>query len=541
MSDNNFLKDIIAYHNKSKHTPYGLAPGPGFMDWSNEPNPERTYSGTNIIELPFLDKENSLKFNKLHSQAGNIDFGNINTGHIGAVLELSLGLSAWKSYGDNKWALRMNPSSGNLHPTECYIIAPSLEESSGVSTLSHYNAFKHSLEVRYEFTEDFLKGKGFIIILTSIYWREAWKYGMRAFRYCNHDIGHAVGSLSYSTRLQNLNLRLIDTLNDKDLNNMSALGNSEFTKDEEEFADCALYCGTDLNDDSLNSIIKELEQANIKGTPNRISENHIRWDDIYSAIEATKTGDHLKKTTHLISDSNIAAPYEGLNISAEKIIRQRRSAQHFDGETIISKKTFYSILGSTLKQPDTPPFNVLINSAPSHLVIFVHRVKDLERGLYVLVRNVEDTEELQKTFNKDFLWHKVTGTPDALKLYLLHGEDLKETAKAISCTQDIAKDSAFSLAMVAKFEENLNLSGPSYYKKLYWEAGLTGQALYLSAEAHGLRGTGIGCYYDDVMHDLLGISDLSYQSIYHFTIGTPVEDKRITTLSPYHHLKRSKE
>lgn len=209
MSDNNFLKDIIAYHNKSKHTPYGLAPGPGFMDWSNEPNPERTYSGTNIIELPFLDKENSLKFNKLHSQAGNIDFGNINTGHIGAVLELSLGLSAWKSYGDNKWALRMNPSSGNLHPTECYIIAPSLEESSGVSTLSHYNAFKHSLEVRYEFTEDFLKGKGFIIILTSIYWREAWKYGMRAFRYCNHDIGHAVGSLSYSTRLQNLNLRQI--------------------------------------------------------------------------------------------------------------------------------------------------------------------------------------------------------------------------------------------------------------------------------------------------------------------------------------------
>ena len=31
--------------------------------------------------------------------------------------------------------------------------------------------------------------------LSSIYWREAWKYGERAFRYCQHDVGHAIGAL----------------------------------------------------------------------------------------------------------------------------------------------------------------------------------------------------------------------------------------------------------------------------------------------------------------------------------------------------------
>jgi hypothetical protein len=39
---------------------------------------------------------------------------------IGAFLELSLGLSAWKSIPGNSWALRVNPSSGNLHPIEAY-------------------------------------------------------------------------------------------------------------------------------------------------------------------------------------------------------------------------------------------------------------------------------------------------------------------------------------------------------------------------------------------------------------------------------------
>src|SRR5437660_12483691 len=32
----------------------------------------------------------------------------------------------------------------------------------------------------------------FLVGLSSIHWREAWKYGERAFRYCQHDVGHAL-------------------------------------------------------------------------------------------------------------------------------------------------------------------------------------------------------------------------------------------------------------------------------------------------------------------------------------------------------------
>src|SRR5206468_12429317 len=40
-----------------------------------------------------------------------------------------------------------------------------------------------------------------LVALTSIHWREAWKYGERAFRYCQHDLGHAVAALRLSAAL----------------------------------------------------------------------------------------------------------------------------------------------------------------------------------------------------------------------------------------------------------------------------------------------------------------------------------------------------
>ena len=63
-----------------------------------------------------------------------------------------------------------------------------------------------------------------------------------------------------------------------------------------------------------------------------------------------------------------------------------------------------------------------------------------------------------------------------------------------------------------------------------------GNPPYLEAEAAGIRGTGIGCYFDDSVHEILGIKDDKFQSLYHFTVGEPLEDKRLETLPAYGHL-----
>ncbi len=120
---------------------------------------------------------------------------------------------------------------------------------------------------------------------------------------------------------------------------------------------------------------------------------------------------------------------------------------------------------------------------------------------------------------------------------MLMPADVRDLARTLSCHQEIASDGVFSVAMVARFRAALEERGPWYYRRLFWETGILGQVLYLEAEAAGLAGTGIGCFFDDAVHQVLGIRDDGFQSLYHFTVGGRVEDPRLRTAAAYEHLK----
>ena len=103
----------------------------------------------------------------------------------------------------------------------------------------------------------------------------------------------------------------------------------------------------------------------------------------------------------------------------------------------------------------------------------------------------------------------------------------------MSCFHEITSDGYFSIGMIAEYEAPLRRYGPWFYPRLFWEAGVIGQVLYLEAEAAGIRSTGIGCYFDDPMRDVLGVRDYAYQDLYHFTIGGSVDDTRLKILPSY--------
>jgi hypothetical protein len=214
-----------------------------------------------------------------------------------------------------------------------------------------------------------------------------------------------------------------------------------------------------------------------------------------------------------------------------KIIRQRRSAQQFDGKMPPMPQTdFYRMLAAVL--PATAAFELWRWPPKIHLFIFVHRVEGIEPGLYAMPRQNSALEQLQAATLTDFDWQKVA---EAIPLYHLYSGECRQIAKTVFCHQPIASDSAFSLGMVAEFGETIE-TAPWLYRRLFWECGLIGQVLYLEAEAAGIRGTGIGCYFDDSVHEILGFKDDKFQSLYHFTVGKPLEDKRIETLPAYGHL-----
>ncbi|RVW76926.1 hypothetical protein CK203_051582 [Vitis vinifera] len=482
---------VLKYHNQTKHSFTNYARGPRGLDWANQPKPFRRFDSAPLVPLLHPPPPNqtpppySSVFLNLPPPKP------ISKSAISQLFFDSLAISAWKTTGFSTWSLRVNPSSGNLHPTESYIIAPAIESVSDSAFVAHYAPKEHSLEVRAEISSGFLpkffpKGS-FLIGFSSIFWREAWKYGERAFRYCNHDVGHAIAAVSMAAAELGWDVKVLDGLGYEDLKKLMGL-----------------------------EIFPEFE---IPARPVKGKFPVIEFEHPDCVLVVFPNG--------VVSE----------------VVRKRRSAVDMDGVHVMQIDTFYQILLHCLPSGSQNggkqgrqlglPFRVLSWDSEVHAVLFVHKVAGLPSGLYFLVRNEDHFDDLKKATRSNFKWAKPEGCPDDLPLYELTRGDFQELAKRISCHQDIAGDGCFSLGMVAHFEGTLQNKSAWMYPRLFWETGVLGQVLYLEAHAVGISATGIGCYFDDAVHELLGLRGSSFQSLYHFTVGGPVLDKRIMSLPAY--------
>src|SRR4029453_18873542 len=173
--------------------------------------------------------------------------------------------------------------------------------------------------------------------------------------------------------------------------------------------------------------------------------------------------------------------------------------------------TFYGMLDRLLPQSRVPPWDVLSWTPQVHCGIFVHRVDGITPGLYLLVRQKASYEKLKRALSADFVFEQPSGCPEHLPFYKLIAGDFRQQAQVISCRQKIAGAGAFSLGMIADFKDSLQEKGAWWYRRFFWEAGVLGQVLYLEAEAAGIRGTGIGCYFDTAFNKLLGCRETQLQ------------------------------
>ena len=565
---------VIRYHVQTKHHFNRYARALGYLDWANQPDPFRRFEGAPLVSLPLLTPDEdpvSPAYDAIY-QTGVVACRPVNVSSLSRFFEFALALTAWKKAGESEWPLRSNPSSGNLHPTEGYVVIPQIEGLELTPGLYHYAPKEHGLELRAEFPAEqiarlltpFPPG-AFLFGLTSVHWREAWKYGERAFRYCNHDIGHAIGSARIAAATLGWNMVLLDSLSQ---NTTAMLLGTDRTDDfgeaEPEHPDClaVVWPSGDVKGETLNvkrrelkeiplflnpAVVKDITSGQWNGKANRLSGEHgVQWEIIDEAAAASwkASYEHISVapptsvSSHLLPSRSHDAPLAG------QIIRQRRSAVSFDGKTSISAATFFRMMQRVMPYSDRPqldrpmPWDVWPYEPAIHLLLFLHRVEGLTPGLYFLARDPKKLSFIQQSMNSDLTWTPAPGCPEDLPLYWLLEGDAKKLAIQVSCHQDIAADSAFSFGMLAEFEGRLREGGAWWYPRLFWEAGLLGQVLYLEAEAAGVRGTGIGCFFDDPVHEIVGVKNLAIQSLYHFTIGGPVEDGRLLTLPPYEHVKR---
>ena len=557
---------VLAYHQRTKHHLGRYATGPETLDWDAQPDPFRRFAGAPFQLLPLPADDEQVGWNALFLP-GAVAPHPATRASVGLLLELSFALSAWKEFSPDRWAQRCNPSSGNLHPTEVYLLARGLADLQ--DGLYHYAPKEHGLEQRALFgsfaepdASDVpgVAAPRLLVGLSSIHWREAWKYGERAFRYCQLDLGHAIGALRYAAavlgwRVQPVALTHAEIATLLGLDRDADFANAEREEPEAVF-ELILTPATQEKRQARQAEAGAAASADNNtptglawpptsawhGQANRLDPHPMyRWPVIDEVAQASRRS--VRPAFDPLPALGARRMLPATDEKAADLIRSRRSAQRFDRRARLQADQFWPMMAALM--PRTPDAKAILpwdisSAAPQvHAVVFAHRIDGLASGAYLLPRHASALPALQ-TALAHLAWRPVEASPADIPLYALsENPALAGTLRTLSCHQAIGADAVFVVALIAPFRATIDRA-PWHYRTLLQEAGLIGQALYLEAEAAGLRGTGIGCYFDDPMHELLGLAGAqldgsadAWQVLYHFSVGLPLSDTRITSSPPY--------
>lgn len=486
------------YHESTKHSVESLKRAPHGLDWSNMPDPFRHYEGVPVLDLPAdppVPEWPALEV--LHEISGITPAADGPT-FLSQLLFYSAAISASKLTPSTRYryALRVNPSSGNLHPTEFHFLTRGLQQ--WPDGLYHYRPSSHMAEQRalgHLEIRSASSSAPIVFILTSIVWREAWKYGGRAYRYCLHDVGHAWQAIAMAAR---------------------AIGCDSFAIGHFSDDEVAQYCR--LHEDEWPMLIVELRGRSVPvrepdacetvwygGHANQLSTEKTVYTRIDGIHGATKLSKLACPGIFVAEPAAFGAGDVKLPSSASskrafgEVARIRRSALDFLGGMQSMSLTQLSAILAVTSRPFSADF---AGVRFIQLYLYAHRVAGLQPGVYRF-------------------W------PESADLELMQSGDQRVAAAGLSLGQELAGNACVAFSMIGDLERAARAHGDRGYRYVHFEAGATGQRLYLAAEALGLGGTGIGAFYDDQVHRYLNLAPMQGQVVYHFAIGYPVPDPRI--------------
>src|ERR1700676_2837940 len=485
------------YHESTKHSVESLRLAPHVLDWANMPDPFRHYEGVPVLDLPADPPIPEIPaLDVLHGVSGATPAGDGPT-FLSQLLFYSAAISASKRVPSTgyRYALRVNPSSGNLHPTEFHFLTRGLKE--WPDGLYHYRPSAHMAEQRaLGDLEMKLAGTPapIVFVLTSIAWREAWKYRDRAYRYCLHDIGHAWQALTLAARSLGSESFAIGHFLDDRVAESCLLGADEWPM---------LIVGLHGPSIPVNKLNAD-KTVVFGGQPNRRSEEHETYPLIERIPSATKLS--TESTIPSLGEPKVSGrgevslpPPVSTNHGFGAAVRTRRSALDFKGgRESISFPQLATLLSATRERL----FADFATHRYVHLYLYVHRVEGLEPGVYRF-------------------W------PEHAELERIKPGDQRLVAAALSLGQDLAGNACVAFSMIGDFENAASRYGDRGYRYVHFEAGAIGQRMYLAAEALGLGATGIGAFFDEEVNRYLGLSSELGQVVYHFAIGYPVADPRL--------------
>jgi SagB-type dehydrogenase family enzyme len=499
-----------------------------YINLSNKPPLYKTYPGLRAIPLPDVAATSGLEMPTLEAighSPGSIGSGPLSLETLANLLYHAAAVIRRRNLRDGEVHYRAAASAGALYPTEVYVVCGNLDGlRAGVY---HFNPRDFTLaRLRNGDLRRWLGAAAgdhaaysATLVFTTLFWRSAWKYRERGYRYCYWDLGTIAANLlaagNAAATSVNLRFGFVDRLisgflgldgHDEAPALLATIGTPDGTLPAGS-GDVPGPLPEESNDLFSGAVEYPLSRELHRASLLRTREEVPAWNDA-SSNQASLDREELDGTGENFRPlkSGTDGAYDGAtdlsgnaSTSLGDCIRFRGSTRRFAAEPI-TWEAFRAIVNAAGSGINSPHF--ASGFSPYLSVYFiVNAVDGLAPGAYYYNGFYNGLRALQ------------TG-------------DFRETAGHLGFEQALPADAsavAFITADLALIEQAF---GPRGYRMAQTIAGIIGGRIYLAAHSVGLGATGL-TFFDDAVADFFAPHANGHEAVFVVPIGVPHSDNRV--------------
>jgi SagB-type dehydrogenase family enzyme len=466
------------YIERTGHSPRSVRARGHRLDWSVEPLPFKIYPELPAIPLPrdfpaaSIDTLAALSGRPASSTPLDLE-------RLAALLFLSAGVTRTVTYPSGATRhFRAAASTGALYQTEVYVVAgPVAGLDPGVYHFCPGDFMLRKLRdgdfrgaVALAAADEPMALAPAVLVVSAIYWRNAWKYEARAYRHLFWDSGTLLANLLASATALDLEARVVTGFVDREVNALLGLDAGK------EGALELVPIGAAASPAPPPPLISPLGAAVVP-----LSSSEVDYPLLVEAYRDSS----LDEEGEVMDWRERATPRDAPAEPPRHLVRlppARASAGHPLGETIQRRGSTREFSGEAIGADllSTALFHAtrgLATDTPSGLVdlyVNVHAVDGVTPGAYVYHAGPHALESLREG-------------------------DMRRDSAFLCLEQDLGGTSSATVFFVTDLAPVLARLGNRGYRLANLEAGIIGGRLYLAAYAQGFGATGLTFYDEEVV------------------------------------------
>jgi SagB-type dehydrogenase family enzyme len=467
------------YHERTKHSVASVRGDPHFLEFDNQPRPFKVYTALEPIPLPAeLPGSQMLALDAIGATVVERAVPvRLDLSAVARLLYFAAGVLRRKVYPGGEVYFRAAACTGALYHIDAYVVCADLAGlAAGVYHFGPHDFALRRLRdgdhraavVAASAGEPAVANAPVVLVLTSTFWRNAWKYRGRTYRHCFWDGGTLLANLLATAAAGGLPARVVlgfvdaavARLVDVDPAHEAVLAlvplGSGAPAPPAVPALAALGFETlPLSRHEIDyPLVREAHAASSLGSPGEVSA----WRAA-GAIDAPPAPEGTRVPLEPIPAAAVPEPVEA-------VILRRGSTRRFP-RAAIPREALASVVACASRMV---PLDVDVRP---DLYLIVHAVEGLAPGTYV-------------------------ATPDGHALSPLRGGDFRRAAGHLDLGQELAADAAVNLYWLVDLDDTFRRLGNRGYRAAQVAAAVQGGRAYLAAYALGLGATGLTFFDDDV-------------------------------------------